>query len=488
MTFNSPKYMPLAKRFVSCQYMPLAERLVAHQNISSFQSNKPIRRTGLTLIEIMIALTMTLIILGAMMKAFQFASGEMRQGRALMELANRVRSAEGLLRTDLANPTVEPRPYTQTTAPNGYFEYIEGAERDGIDSSNVLKDESYLNNYLGDVDDILALTVRATPGQSFRGRSGSGVIESSLAEVVWFTTWTDLDGDLTTINFDETVRVHRRVLLIRPDLNNSSGKLNEDPLPWEDPNDPEMIGDPEDIDDPDDPDSVETFFETSDISARVVPTSGGFDVIANNLTDLALRKNRFCHEYFLDNSNTPPDPVGFYNMNRTLLADRRNSSGDDILLTDVTGFDLKVYSPNATVNPAAVTGTDIILEPGDVGFDVNVANGIGWGAFVDLNHPGVGWFNGLPYGNNYAFSEWVYDTWSPAYESDGIDQDGVDGVDQATDGLDSDGSNGVDDTGERETLPPYPYPIRGMKVSIRLIEKGTKQVHQTSIIQSFVPE
>jgi hypothetical protein len=61
-------------------------------------------------------------------------------------------------------------------------------------------------------------------------------------------------------------------------------------------------------------------------------------------------------------------------------------------------------------------------------------------------------------------------------------------VDEGTDGLDNDGTNGVDDTGERETLPPYAYPIRGIKVSIRLIEKGTKQVHQTSIVHSFVPE
>ncbi len=135
------------------------------------------------------------------------------------------------------------------------------------------------------------------------------------------------------------------------------------------------------------------------------------------------------------------------------------------------------------------------------------------GAFVDLAYsstpplPPIGlddnladfenWFSGTasfksrcnyPYQLDVSRFENVYDTWTPYYEADGFDQDMVDGVDQGTDGFDTDGTNGVDDTLERETLPPYPYPIRGMQVSIRLVETDSKQVHQTSIIHSFVPE
>ena len=82
----------------------------------------------------------------------------------------------------------------------------------------------------------------------------------------------------------------------------------------------------------------------------------------------------------------------------------------------------------------------------------------------------------------------VWDTWTPAYESDGIDQDSLNGVDQAKNGVNNGGSNVIDDLGERETQPPYVESLRGMKVTLRLVEKGTKQVHQTSIIHSFVPE
>ena len=73
---------------------------------------------------------MTLIVLVSMMSAFQYASAEMQNGRATLEMANRVRVAENLLRRDLANLTVEPRPYMDKAIPNGYFEYIEGPRRD----------------------------------------------------------------------------------------------------------------------------------------------------------------------------------------------------------------------------------------------------------------------------------------------------------------------------------------------------------------------
>jgi len=82
----------------------------------------------------------------------------------------------------------------------------------------------------------------------------------------------------------------------------------------------------------------------------------------------------------------------------------------------------------------------------------------------------------------------TYDTWTPVYENDGLDQDGQYGVDQGTNGIDDGGTPAVDETAERETMPPYGHPIRGLKVSLRLVEKNTKQVRQASVIHSFVPE
>ena len=60
--------------------------------------------------------------------------------------------------------------------------------------------------------------------------------------------------------------------------------------------------------------------------------------------------------------------------------------------------------------------------------------------------------------------------------------------DEGTDGIDNDGQFGVDDMGERETSPPYPDPLRGVQVRLRVFERDSRQVRETSVIQNFVPQ
>ena len=65
----------------------------------------------------------------------------------------------------------------------------------------------------------------------------------------------------------------------------------------------------------------------------------------------------------------------------------------------------------------------------------------------------------------------MYCTWCDEYERDGFNQGDIPGgktlIDEGTDGLDTDNANGVDDVGELETMPPYPYPLRGITVKLR---------------------
>jgi hypothetical protein len=459
-------------------------------------------RSGLSLIEIMIALTMTLIVLGAMMTAFQSVSGRMQQGRAMIELANRVRNVESTLRADLTSMTVEPRPYT-TTVPPGYFQIVEGPRRDLTMAASV-------NNVIGDVDDALSMTIQSK-SKLFRGRfvDGSGtpqILESPIAEVSWFTIWNDRNGN-SIPEFEDSIELRRRVLLVLPSITlpvPQAGYWN-----WN---------------------QVRSFFLNNDISVRIEPIPDQVDrflLVPNQLTDLAIRKNRFGHLPAAVSGNrgafltwpVPGDlpvpvfvnafesPLGFPNqMNYQMLA--ALSSSADIVLTDVTAFDVRVYSPNAPIwrDTALVTDASMVIEPGDMN-QVTAGTPHGpFGAFIDLNGDptglGNGWFGGpsaLRSQLTNANSTWpgllagenTYDTWTPAYESDGIDQDysGANSIiDQGTDGLDNDGINGVDDIGERETNPPYFHPIRGIEIRIRTVERVTKQVHQVSIIQSFVPE
>ena len=474
---------------------------------------RPHRRSGLTLVEILIALTMTLIVLGTMMTAFKFASEKMQDGRALIELANRARLVEDHLRTDLGNLTVETRVYNETVEPTGYFEYIEGPFRDSFLAAGT-------ESFQGDCDDLLCFTARSTEGVLFRGRrkqvsstgplvlAAASIEESSLAEIAWFTTVNDTedgplqpqtfeaDGVTPTVDFNDSIRVHRRVLLIRPDFGTVASNLSAA--------------------------EVNNFIRNNDISVRVVLNGGGatFDVIANDLNDLAIRANRFAHQpmlgavhYFPNNLSFATPTSGNPNISVEVPSIQNRVASDDDqsvdygfgqtwqasppILSDVGAFDMKAYSPTARVRDSVAV--NLIVEPSDPGYLTDPNPLVQRGAYVDLGYAPAAaaarsdeWFIGnstpavLPVTNPYTTNIW--DTWTPIYERDGIDQDNAGVVDQGTNGVDNGGSNIIDDPGERETNPPYLQPIRGMKITLRLVEKGTKQVHQVSIIHSFVPE
>ncbi len=108
----------------------------------------------------------------------------------------------------------------------------------------------------------------------------------------------------------------------------------------------------------------------------------------------------------------------------------------------------------------------------------------------------------------------VYDTWSTHYENNGVNEDGYwsngqwnwfnpatsawqptapaeswrKSMDQGTDGLDNDGQRGVDDVHERETIPPYDKPLRGMQVLIRSYERDSRSIRQVRVNQHFMAE
>jgi hypothetical protein len=109
----------------------------------------------------------------------------------------------------------------------------------------------------------------------------------------------------------------------------------------------------------------------------------------------------------------------------------------------------------------------------------------------------------------------VYDTWSFHYENDGANQDlrrhdgnnawdpvfdnngGVAVVDEGTNGMEDYGAYvdnpkdrrlGVDDAGERETMPPYDKPLRGVQVVLRIYEPDARSIRQVRVNQHFMPE
>jgi|694.fasta_scaffold134872_2 Tfp pilus assembly protein PilE len=448
-------------------------------------------RTGLTLIEIMVAMVMTLVILLAMIQAFRYANEEIAKGRAMIELSNQMRATQETLRSDLEGVTANMQPAMRLTSPSGsdgYFEYIEGPTRD---NSAVLVGRT-TDSVFGDVDDVLCFTTRSD-GQPFRGRSFIGgtttVVESSLAEVVWWTDFVDNPPGNSRLDYDESLFIRRRVLLIRPDIDLSS-------VPAASFND------------------VKNFFLNNDISARWVDSdnSGTRDrLVANSLGDLDKRENRFAH--FAPDNNLPIPPLSAYPhaLNRLTLAQFKlsvagppnlsgqqvNFAGNDVANTDTCCFDVKIYSPLTRIRDANAT-----VFPSDPGY----ASGTGltaFGAFVDLNYtgnnfspsmpefstlpqvspqnPAIGFaFNSVNWLNNQAAQEYVVDTFTRYYETNGVDDDVVDGVDQL---FMNPTNNSL-----RETLPPYPFAITGIEVTLGVHERTTKQVRRTSTVVKFAPE
>ncbi|MCC7473984.1 MAG: hypothetical protein IT425_01200, partial [Pirellulales bacterium] len=222
-----------------------------------------------------------------------------------------------------------------------------------------------------------------------------------------------------------------------------------------------------------------------------------------------------------------------------LWGQRRN---EDIVLTDVLGFDLRVYDPGAPI--FRHLATDTVLTPADPGWlyaymgnDNMRPNGtgsvgqnsaespyVGQGSYVDMGYGYDPRFTASPslpapvyaaafassaqpwffaarplvdvFGNALAPGFAVYDTWSFHYENNGLNEDGDATIDEGTNGLDNDGHYagttavrlGVDDVGERETTPPYDKPLRGVQVILRAYERDSRTIRQVRVNQHFMQE
>jgi hypothetical protein len=222
--------------------------------------------------------------------------------------------------------------------------------------------------------------------------------------------------------------------------------------------------------------------------------------------------------------------------------------GEDVMMTDALAFDVRLYDPGAPL--FRHVQTDTVLTPTDQGWrgdpstvgaylhaDNMGVNGsgrigtgsstfqyVGQGAYVDLGygydarwnpnpqfpqpvfHPNFSssvqpWFfnpRALSdvLGNQLAPGYAVYDTWSFHYENNGVDDDADSSIDEGTNGLEdighySDGADtrlGVDDVGERETVPPYDKPLRGVQVLMRVYERDSRAIRQVRVNQHFMPE
>lgn len=481
-------------------------------------------RQGVTLVEMLVSVTITLLVVFAIVQVFDLLGDTMAMGRATIEMAGQLRSATNRMQMDLDNLTCPVRPYIDPASGLGYFEYVEGphnlngiilprssdkdADADG-DPDARQANAAWLTHY-GDLDDILAFTIRSG-GEPFIGRGPNGPIQSNLAEVIWWVALADTNGNSVPDPWpsaggpalSDAFVLLRRVLLIRPDLTGQLGAPNQIP----------------------------PFFEEFDVSARFEDVMATPTIVANSLGDLTARHNRFGrrqssqlinpaedfqhrfsryfpantyaghfpfdYEYVLELSEIGGTPLAGALPRFITQPMMSQSYGDLIMLSDVLALDVRAFDAEAVSYPDPAGGS-LMISPSDPAYTpvdaTNAAanNTASLGAFVDLGYTlGVSLspLASAPQPQSTGGNRLVlhYDTWSSGYENDGFDQDDDGLIDEGTNGIDETppGIYGVDDVLERETFPPYDVALPGIEVRFRIMEFDTRQVRQASVIGDF---
>ena len=379
---------------------------------------------GFSLTELLVASTIALIVMAAIATLFGVFSRAMSQSQSTVDLSARMRTAAWQLRKDLSGVTCEVVPWLSPEADSGYFEVIEGPRRDRMAGDGSA-------NLEADTDDTLLFTTRSLDG-SFVGRHGNDAIESPYAEIAWFCR----EAAEQPVAGTKLYNLHRRQLLVTAYVGTPAfiGNMITGTLP--------------NID--------------YDLSLR----QEGNRLVPNSLGDLTKRENRFNRQpnfpfaFRVDGQGRPPSNATFDNTPRIW---------EDVILTNVIAFDVRVFDPEARAQTTATT----TLLPGDPGYGGGNA---GYGAFVDLGG-GQGGKLGAAISQKSRLTLPTYDTWSTHYESNGLDEDGQNGPDQ--------GADGIDNPQTYETSPPYPVRLDGVEVRIRCYDPTAKQVRQITVRHGF---
>jgi prepilin-type N-terminal cleavage/methylation domain-containing protein len=478
--------------------LPPARR---RQYAYSFASRaKPAPRRGFTLVEVLVSISLALVLLAAVTVVFGRVGGSINNVRAALEQFDRLRAAEQRLRMDLDGATAVPIPPLRPESMQGYFEYLEkGWLATPWDTSAGTPDWT-VNQH----NDVLMFTTH-TKGMPFVGRFGNATtqttIQSDTAEVAWFVRGRTL---------------HRRILLVVPGLSLSSA------------------GSP--------------FYAYNDISYR---TSGG-SLIANTLGDLTKRENRFAHpndafpydagrwgQYGLptlrEHSSvttltcpaTPPNPITREDLWSTTsgttswLADNALAADagttrmvDDVILTNVIGFDVKAWDPTQQnyVDLGYNGTTEACTQVTSAAIRTNPT------LLAGLTHRGHPRSYLVGSGTDvYGYPQpRTYDTYTTHYETDPsaaipanpgftpgkaangfddmsgtqYDQGIVDSIVYNPASL----INSVPSTsdlmqyGENQTAPPYPVPLRGIQIKVRIFEPDSREIREITITQDFLPK
>jgi len=386
-------------------------------------------RSGFSLAELLVASSIGLLVMASVASLFSVFGRAMSRSQSTIDLTSRMRAAAWKLRQDLDGVTCPVVPWLSPDANTGYFEISEGPQRD---TTLTFVANAGTANLEADTDDVLMFTTRA-PAGSFSGRylTADRTIESPYAEVAWFCQEAANQPAAGT----KVYNLHRRQLLVLgyvglPEFSSNS-----------------IAG------------AVPAIYQTYDLSLR----SEGGPLYPNTLGDLTKRENRlahgaaFPHALTLDAAARPTWQAATFSQTERVW--------EDVILTNVVSFDVRVFDPQATARRAG----GVTLYPGDPGYAAGTP-ATAAGAYIDLGG-GEGGRLGQPADPKSGLvapavpaGVATYDTWSQHYVA---------------------GATGLNDPAAYTRTPPYPVPLEGVEVRIRCYDPTSKQVRQVSVRHTF---
>jgi prepilin-type N-terminal cleavage/methylation domain-containing protein len=263
---------------------------------------------GMTLVEMLVAMASTLILLGLVAQLFSLLGSGVNGSRNAVEMNDRLRIAATTLRHDLFGATALGRtPPLDPSAGLGYFEVIEGSKDDLYYVTN--RSSASNDLLVGDCDDVLLFTTRAV-AEPFTGKIDQAYsIQSPYADVIYFCTL------MPNTSSPRMCSLHRRQRLVmgHPNAGGFGSGVNTAP--------PAIAA-------------------VSDISSRLV--AGVF--VPNTLGDLTKRENRSMR------AGPPRHDLNLANPLALALGGDPSGAdvaryGEDIILTNVIAFDVKVFDP-----------------------------------------------------------------------------------------------------------------------------------------------
>jgi len=351
------------------------------------------QRKGFTLVEMMVAMALTLFIMVILSQAFVAALETFRQLKSIGDMEERLRSVSTLLRRELAADHFEGR---KRLSDPGFF--YNGPPREGFfriyqGSATVLPGtpgavdiwEGYDSDFIGSTratDHLLHFTVKLrgnnpqdffsanigadaasplilyqSPTDSRYQASGSGSYTSQWAEVAYFLR---ANGDMTggtpgTMNPPLPMfSLYRRARLLVPNnqLVNYAPPVGQTTTPTI-PNPPET-------------DAAGYYPVTAYANVSCSEPTGPFPaaVYFNSPNDITIPDRRFAMSPNNGATNNPLITYSIANGSYPILADNGTiaTPGADLLLTDVISFDIRFLMPQSAA-PRMNPTTGGLIDP-----------------------------------------------------------------------------------------------------------------------------